>query len=125
MVGPLVLAGGEVSLWVELSPSHPYLDEHDRTLVVTRGTAAVRKPLLSDSGGYGRLNIYLHSPHSAIVKGPFEELLVHFDPLQVEELPKPVQVPGKYLAALARDATGTWRFIPAAEASEMPLGVSR
>jgi hypothetical protein len=56
-----------------------------------------------------------------MVKGSFEELLVHLDPLQIEKLTKRTPVPGRYLAALARDPSGKWRFIPATEASELPV----
>ena len=125
IVGPLALEEGEASLWVEVKPSHPYLAEYNRTLVVTRGATEVRQPLFPDTGGYVRLNIYLHNPQAAMVKVPFEELLVHLDPLRFEKLTKPMPVTGKYLAALARDPSGKWRFIPAAEANEVPVGAPK
>ena len=124
-VGPLELANGEVRLWVELVPTHPRLSEYKRTLVVSRGGAEVRQTLFPDTGGYGRLNIYRQSGEVLVVRGPFDALLVHLDPLRIEMPPQPTMASGKYVAALAQGADGAWRFIPAAEAGELPLEVTK
>lgn len=120
---PLMLPGSEVRLWVELKPSHPYLAEYDRMLFVTRGNSEARQTLFPDTGGYGRLNIYLQGSEAVVVKGPFEELLVHLDTLRIEKLSKPTKPLGAYLAAYAKAPEGTWRFIPATEAGEVSLEV--
>ena len=122
---PLTLPGSEVKLWVELKPSHPYLAEYDRVLFVSRGNSEARQALFPDTGGYGRLNIYLQGSEAAVVKGPFEELLVHLDTLRIEILLKPTKPLGTYLAAYAKAPEGTWRFIPAAEAGEVSLEIPR
>ena len=121
-LAPLTLPDGNTRLRVELKPTHPFLAEYDRTLTVNRGNSEVRQELFQDTGGYGRLNIYILSPEVVIVSGPFEELLVNVGTLKIEKLTKPLQIKGTYLAAFAKAPEGTWRFIPAAEAGEIPVG---
>jgi hypothetical protein len=121
-LAPLTLPGSDARLWVELKPTHPFLAEYDRTLTVTRGASEARQALFPDTGGYGRLNIYVQSPEVTIVKGPFEELLVRVDTLRIEKLTTPFPAPGKYVAAFDKASEGTWRFIPASEENEVPVG---
>ena len=122
-LAPFSLPESQVRLWVELKPSHPYFAEYDRTLIVTRGKYEARQPLFPDTGGYGRLNIYLQSPEVAVVQGPFEEFLIHINTLQIEKATKPTQAPGNYLAAFAKAPEGVWRFMLAKEAGEVSVGV--
>lgn len=119
-LAPLALPR-DVRLWVELKPTHPFLAEYDRTLLLTRGQSEVRQQLFPDTGGYGRLNIYVQNRDAVVVKGPFEELLIHLDSLKVEKLPRPLVVPGQYLAAFAKDSEGTWRFVSVSEAQEVSV----
>lgn len=119
-LAPLALPG-DVRLWVELKPTHPFLAEYDRILFITRGQTEVRQMLFPDTGGYGRLNIYVQNRNSVVVKGPFDEFVIHIDSLQVEKPPKPLAAPGQYLAAFAKDSEGTWRFILVTEADEVSV----
>jgi hypothetical protein len=117
--------GTNASLQVVLKPTHPYLAEYERTLIVFNGQQSVRTRIFNDTGGYGKLNIYSTGPNSILVRGPFEEVTVHLDSLTIEINSTPSRVPTNYLATFTNSNSSGWHFIPANEQREQEIKASQ
>lgn len=115
--------GTDASLQIILKPTHPYLAEYERTLVVSKGPQKVTSRIFNDTGGYGKLNIYSNGPRSILVQGPFEVVSVNLDSLTIESNPSATKVSTNYLATFTNSNTSGWRFIPASEQSEQEIKV--
>jgi len=117
--------GTNVSLQIVLKPTHPYLAEYERTLIVSNGQQKATSRIFNDTGGYGKLNIYSTGPRSILVQGPFEVVGVNLDTLTIESNPAPTRVSPNYLATFTKSNNSGWRFIPASEQSEQEIKVQQ
>ena len=114
------LPGTNVEVAIELKPTHPWLSEYERTLVLTSPTKREEQKMFPDTGGYLRTNLYGLGGGRFLVKGFFDEWVVQTQPLQMKEVSQTTQRGGTYIGAFD-EVDRRWRFIPAAEQNEKPL----
>jgi hypothetical protein len=115
------LPGTDVEVAIELRPTHPWLSEYERTLVLTSPTKREEKKMFPDTGGYLRTNLYSLGGGRFLVRGFFDEWLVQTQPPQMTELSQTTQRRGGTYIGAFDEVDRTWRFIPAAEQDEKPL----
>ena len=110
-----------VEVAVELKPTHPFLAEYERTLILANPVNRQEQKMFPDTGGYLRTNLYSLGGGRFLVKGFFDEWLVQTQPLQINESSQTTQPGGTFIGAFDDTGDGRWRFIPAAERIEQPL----
>ena len=109
---------------VELArtPTHSFLAEYERTLIVRfDDNEVLRYRIADDPGGYSRMRIYKISGHEYFLSGDlsFDKYSLHLGgrvcvtPSDLESKPKDAIFVGSF----DRDEKG-WRFIPANERAE-------
>jgi hypothetical protein len=110
-----------VEVAIELKPTHPFLAEYERTLILASRTKRQEQKMFPDTGGYLRTNLYSLEGGRFLVKGFFDEWLVQTQPLQINESSQSMPPGGTFIGAFDDTGDGRWRFIPAAERIEQPL----
>ena len=104
---------------------HPWLAEYHRTASTDlMGREASRVALSDDTGGYLRINLYQTTPTALLLRDYFDSYTVH---LATGSMTKDAErAPGgTFLGSFDDDPSGTFRFIPASERSEMPTELAR
>ncbi|MEO6292515.1 MAG: hypothetical protein ABIO88_07820 [Burkholderiaceae bacterium] len=107
---------------MELTPSHLFLAEYKRTLVLRKkGLPDQRVVMVPDTGGYSRAQLYRLSDGRFFVRGYFDAIKI--DPtkhrLTMESETQPVT--GTYLGAFDDTAERKWQFISANKSPEKSL----
>lgn len=109
---------------MQFTPSHPYLAEYDRSIVVVwaNGGGSSAK-LFPDTGGYARSQLYQRRDGSLFVKGFFD--VAHVDPSKVSIMVNSLPVPqdASYIGAFDYVQDFGFRFLRPEESDEQPLVV--
>jgi hypothetical protein len=113
---------------VRLVHGHAFLAEYKRELLLLRGSEAVaREELFFDSGGYSRVNLYRLSPSqyrlTTIGNHFYDVDLTAEQILAVPGADAPVSAAGSFVGAFDWSPRRNWRFVPAAEREEIPIGM--
>jgi hypothetical protein len=114
------LPGTTSTVIVELEPSHPYLAEYRRALVLRSPSAKdLRVDMFPDTGGYSRTQLYALPGERFLVRGFFD--IFEVDPLNRKITPlQDGDTTGVYLGAFVSDDAG-WRFASPEQAPEQEL----
>jgi hypothetical protein len=111
-----------VQIVLRLVPSHPYLAEYDRTVLLRSNSGRkVQVDLFPDTGGYSRTQLYRVSNTRYWLKGSFDSAMIDVSTQSIEVRETLADPSGTYLGAFARDTKEGWRFLPASVSPEASL----
>lgn len=119
------LPGTTAQVAIQLRPTHPYLSEYNRTVVLrNQNHNEIAQDLFPDTGGYARSQLYLLGDGEFILRGYYDvaKISVAENRISTEEISFPHDA--TYLGAFDHDASHNWRFLPAAERPEQTLVAS-
>jgi hypothetical protein len=117
-----VVMSSRTRIKMQFTPSHPYLAEYNRSVVVTWANGREsRAELFPDTGGYKRSQLYQDPNGTLFVKGYFDLALV--DPAASSILIKSSPMPeaAKYIGAFDYVRNVGFQFLPPPASAEEPL----
>ncbi|MCI5208570.1 MAG: hypothetical protein D3910_07205 [Candidatus Electrothrix sp. ATG2] len=115
------LADNGVSISIELSPSHPFLAEYDRFLILKRnGKEVAKQKLFQDTGGYSSANLYKCNHTLYMVKGYFDMWVIDLNSGRIEDgqCPKSAH---EYIGIFDGGGSKPWKFYLSSEREEQEL----
>jgi hypothetical protein len=116
------LPGTPFKLVARLEPSHLFLREYRRSLVLREDGASDRRVEMSDdTGGYSRSQLYQLPDGRFQVRGFFDSAVIDPANHTLEAGANSFQGQVKYLGAFDHTASGEWKFIPADQSPEKTL----
>ena len=118
----VVLPDSDTQIVLELTPSHPFLAEYKRTLVLRKnGFPDQRVGMVADTGGYSRTQLYRLPDGHFFVRSFFE--VIKIDPMKhrLIVLPEKQVVDGTYLGAFDDTSERKWQFISADKSPKQTL----
>jgi len=116
-----IINGGEHSLRLELTPTHLYLAEYSRELILLKGDKVVKRiKLSSDSGGYADANLYRCTQNKYLVKGYFDSWLIDIESASITE-GECKKNEHFYLGVFRRSQNNPWKFYSRRQSPEVKL----
>jgi hypothetical protein len=125
-----VFPDSDLRLTVKLRPSHPFLAEYDRVLLLSGGSGVLEEiELFPDTGGYALVNVYrLPSGDFLVRAGGNHRYVVGMKARSVtpdltttpESRARPPDA--EFVGAFDFDSSRTWRFIGPEQRSEREIG---
>ncbi len=125
----VTLPDSPITLRVVLSPSHPYLAEYDRWLILEQDSHVQSKTeLFPDTGGYALVNVYRVDSEVLLLTEGDHDYHVDLRSSRLTTTPKVrgksgSQVRGEFLGAFDFDTYHIWRFVPASVRPEQTIGL--
>lgn len=118
-------AGWASEIIVQITPSHPYLAEYQRALVLRKsGIPDRRINLFPDTGGYTRTQLYRLANGTFLVSGFFDAFIIDVGKHSIVACTGALAHGSVYLGAFdnVRDGNSKeWKFIDARQSPEQEL----
>lgn len=114
-----------VEIIVLIAPTHPYLAEYQRTLLLrSAGSPDQRVNMFPDTGGYARTQLYRLPDGKFLVSSFFDAFVIDLSKRSIAAYTESTAHVGVYLGAF--DDTGPdyakeWKFIDASQSPEQDL----
>jgi hypothetical protein len=117
------LPGSPSVVAVQLQPTHLYLAEYRRALVLRNpGAPDLRQDMFPDTGGYSRTQLYQLSDGRFLVEGTFDSFIVDVAAHRISIAPKEASSNAKYLGVFDDTGDGRWRYLAEAESPRKRMG---
>jgi hypothetical protein len=109
-----------VSLVLEREPTHAFLAEYDRTLILlVHGKERARIRMSADTGGYSRTNIYKLSDSIYVLSDAADAYVLDVVNVTLKKS-EHRETDGQFVGCFDTDDSKEWRFMAASERKEMP-----
>jgi hypothetical protein len=117
--------GSTFEIIVEIVPTHPYLAEYERTLILRKaGSSDQRFSMFPDTGGYLRTQLYRLPDGRLLVSDFFDTFVINVVKQKIDADTGVLPEKGVYLGAFDNREGAirtTWRFIDAGKSPEQVL----
>jgi hypothetical protein len=109
-------------LALRLRPTHAFLAEYDRTLVLRLADGReIACDLLADTGGYARTHLYAFRDGSYLLRGSFDAVRIEATNPAIAPVSRDIEDASEYVGAFDFDERRRWRFFALAESRERDL----
>jgi hypothetical protein len=93
-------------------PAHPFLAEYTRVVQLLRSQTVVSSDsLFTDTGGYGRLELFALGGDRYILRGPMQAHLINTAAASITLLGTTHAPTGKLLGVFDADSSGVWAYM--------------
>lgn len=119
------LADSASEISIQLVPTHPYLAEYQRTLVLHKaGSPDQRVEMFADTGGYSRTQLYRLPDGKFLVSGFFDAFVIDLSRHSIAPYTETAVHMGAYLGAFDKmgpDSSKEWTFNDTSQSPEQKL----